>query len=471
MLTYQDYLAAPDMARFIERLISEHRRSDVYLTAVDADAYDHQRNTTILAFTSEVRRRKGNAWKQDIKIPCNLFRRLNKQRCSYLLGNGVSFTRKEKRAVEGKLVTVDVTREALGNNFDGDVYDWGYKALIHGVCYGYWTPERIYVFPVTGFAPLPDEETGALRGGARFWRLDPKKPLFVDFYTEAGIYSLKSNGAGDVMTLTDPNPTPYLLKTMKTEARGEWVVSAENYSTLPVIPMYGSSLHQSTLVGMKQRIDSIDFCASGFARDVRDIAKIYWVLENCGGMTDGEMDKFLDDILERHIAQVDSDGAFGGDSAKEHLSPYVQDVPYNSSTAYIKQATEALYQDFGALDVHTVSASSTNDHLEAAYQPMDEEADEFEREVTRAIKQGLELMGIDDEPKYKRNRVVNEKERTEMILSATNLIGRRKALEKLPFIDTDEVDEVEETEFEDAQGRLTYGNNPQTSAEGVNLSA
>ena len=208
-------------------------------------------------------------------------------------------------------------------------------------------------------------------------------------------------------------------------------------------------------MGVKARIDSIDMVASGFARDIRDCAKIYWLIENCGGMTDEDMDKFLDDILERHIAQVDGT-SFSGD-VKSALTPYVQDVPYQSSAAYLKQATEALYQDFGALDVHAVSANSTNDHLEAAYQPMDEEADEFETQVSIAIRQGLSLLGIEDNPQYKRNRIVNEKERTDMVLNAVNLIGRRKALEKLPFIDVDEVDEILQDEYGESQERYRTG--------------
>lgn len=466
MLTYQDYEAASDKTAFITKLIADHKRSDIYQTAVTADAYDQQRNTFILSFISEVNRRRANPFKQDIKIPCNLFRRLNKQRCSYLLGNGISFTRKEERAVNGKVVRRDVTREALGSWFDSDVYDWGYKALIHGESFGYWTPDRIYVYPVTGFAPLWDEETGNLRAGARFWRIDPKKPLFVELYTEEGIYSYRSDtNGGDILHPVDERPSPYLLKTKKSEARGEWVVGEANYSTLPVIPMYGSSLKQSTLVGIKARIDSIDMVASGFARDIRDCAKIFWLMENCGGMTDKEMDKFLDDILERHIAKVDAAGAFGGDLAKNHLTPYVQDVPYMSSTAYLTQATQALYQDFGALDVHAVSASSTNDHLDAAFQPLDEEADDFEREVSKAIKQGLALRGIDDDPQYKRNRIINEKERNEMIMTAANMLGQRKTLEKLTFVDVDEVDEIMQDEFANAQERITLPRNPQTPAE------
>lgn len=454
MLTYQDFEKAVTQGRmteFVQSAIAMHRQSEAYRTAVDADAYDHQRNTTIMTWLDMVQKRRADPFKGDIRIPCNLFRRLNKQRASYLLGNGVTFTRKEARAVDGKLINVDVTREALGGDFDADVYAWGYYALIHGVSFGYWTPGRIYVYPLTKFAPLWDEETGALRAGVRFWRLDPKKPLFAELYTEEGIWSFRSDDGGG-LHLTNDAPAPYLLKTARTEARGEWVTGTANYSALPVVPMYGSSLKQSTLVGMKARIDSIDMVASGFARDIRDCAKIYWLIENCGGMNDDELQKFLDDILENHIAQVDST-AFSGD-ARGALTPYVQDVPYQSSSAYLKQATEALYQDFGALDVHAVGANSTNDHLEAAYQPMDEEADEFEHEVTAAIKQGLKLLGIDDDPQYKRNRVVNEKERTDMILTAVNLIGKRKALEKLPWIDVDEVDEIERDEFADALDRF-----------------
>lgn len=454
MLTYQDYLAAPDLTAFVQTVIAQHTASADYRTAVDADAYDHQRNTAILTFVDEVQKRRRDPFKRDIKIPCNLFRRLNKQRCSYLLGNGVTFTRKEARNVDGKIVKVDATREALGSWFDSDVYKWAYCALIHGVAFGYWTPGRIYVYPLTQFAPLWDEETGALRAGVRFWRLDPRKPMIAELYTEEGIVNFRSDAAtGKGLQIVNDSPTPYRLEVRRSEARGEWIAGAENYGTLPVIPMYGSSLHQSTLVGMKARIDSIDMVASGFARDVRDCAKIYWLIENCGGMTDADLEKFLDDILERHVAKVDTTSFTG--EAKSALSPYVQDVPYQSSSAYLKQATEALYQDFGALDVHAIGANSTNDHLDAAFAPLEEEADELEQEVTRAIKQGLALLGLDDDPQYKRNRIINEKERADMVLAAANQLGQRKTLEKLPFVDVDEVDEILEDEFAGGLGRLT----------------
>lgn len=470
MLTYQDYeaaVAAGKLTDFVTDVISAHRQSALYKTAVDADAYDRQQNTTILTFVSEVKRRRENAFRQDIKIPCNLFRRLNKQRCAYLLGNGVSFTRKATvpDPETGKLVQVDLTKQQLGSRFDADVFAWAYKALIHGESYGFWTPGRIYNFPVTQFAPLRDEESDAVRCGVRFWQIDAKKPLFAELYTEAGVcfYRSEANGSSRLKPVNDTQ-TPYLLQTARTEARGEWIIGERNYSALPVIPMYGSDLRQSTLIGMKDRIDSIDLVSSGFARDVRDIPKLYWLIENCGAMTDADLDNFLDDILERHIASVDASGFDG--TARDALKPYSQDVPYQSNVAYIKHATEALYQDFGALDVHAIGANSTNDHLDVAYEPLDEETDEFEREVSNAIKAGLALMGIDDDPKYKRNRIVNASQYNTMILNAANVIGKHMTLKKLTFLDPDEVEEVEQDDFADGLDRLTTKpTNPQTPAD------
>ena len=81
-----------------------------------ADLYDRQRNVTINGYVRMIR----DATKNPIvditaannRIASNFFHRLNTQRCSYLLGNGVSFTHKEKRVNdEGVEVRVDVTKE------------------------------------------------------------------------------------------------------------------------------------------------------------------------------------------------------------------------------------------------------------------------------------------------------------------------------------------------------------------------
>ena len=466
MLTWQDFEQADLMGRrieFITALISEHRGSIPFRIAVDADLYDHRKNVTINNYTRVLQERIKSPivdiTAANNRIASNFFHRLNTQRCAYSLGNGVSFTHKERRLNEdGKPVTVDVVKEQLGDRFDTDLFDWAYKALIHGVAFGFWNLDRLYVFPLTEFAPLWDEQTGALRGGVRFWRLAPSKPMTAVLYTEQGytVYQTDRNQTGELNLHEAEAQRPYRLSYTRTAADGIEIVGGANYSAIPIVPLWGSRLKQSTLVGMREQIDAYDLIQSGFANDLSDCAKIYWIIQNCGGMTDADLQDFLDRIRIHHVAQVDT-ASFDGD-ARSGLSPYTQDVPYNATQVFLQDTRAAIYEAFGALDVHAIAASSTNDHIDAAYQPMDEEADDFEYQIIEAVQQILRLIGIEDTPQFKRNRISNVKETVDAIMMCANMLGRRKALEKNPLVSIDEVDEIMAEDFSDAQKRLTgYG--------------
>jgi hypothetical protein len=106
---------------------------------------------------------------------------------------------------------------------------------------------------------------------------------------------------------------------------------------------------------------------------------------------------------------------------------------------YLDDIRAGIYEDFGGLDVHTVAAGATNDHIDAAYQPMDEEADDFEYQACEFIQQILALMGIEDTPIFKRNRISNEKEQVEMVMLEANYLDDETILSKLPNITPDEV--------------------------------
>lgn len=153
MLTYQDFLdSQSDVLGFIGKAITQHIASEDFRIAREADEYDHQRNTTIFNYVRTIYTGTG-AEVQDFtaannRIASNFFHRLNTQRCMYSLGNGVSFT--------------GDTKDKLGIDFDTALKDAAYKSLIHGVCFGFWNLDRLYVFPLTEFVPLWDEETGAL---------------------------------------------------------------------------------------------------------------------------------------------------------------------------------------------------------------------------------------------------------------------------------------------------------------------
>jgi hypothetical protein len=118
----------------------------------------------------------------------------------------------------------------------------------------------------------------------------------------------------------------------------------------------------------------------------------------------------------------------------------------------LTEIRNGLYEDFGALDVHTIAASATNDHIDAAYQPMDENAGDFESWIRKSIVQLLALIGVDDEPIFTRDRISNKIEQVEMVLAEAQYLDEETVLRKLPNISPEEVAIVmERRQAEDMQ--------------------
>lgn len=436
MITFQDFEKETNIPKFIATAINTHLHSEEYEIAKCADNYDKQRNETIYNYTKLVFTLSG-ARTEDFtasnnKIASNFFHRLNTQRCTYLLGNGVSFSKHKTKRLneEGVQITVDETNDFLGDEFDIAIKTLAYKALIHRVSFGFWNYDKLYIFPLTEFVPLWDEDTAALRAGIRFWQLDDDKPIIAVLYEEDGYTKYKAQGKSFNFEEVQPKRA-YKTIVSTTEARGEEVIGDQNYGSLPIIPLWGNRLHQSTLVGMKPAIDAYDLIKSGFANDVTDCAQVYWIISNAGGMTDPELERFRDRLKLNHIAVADTD--------ESQVTPYTQEIPYQARKELLNNIRSDIYEDFGGLDVHTVEAGATNDHIDAAYQPLDEEADDLEYQVREFIIRLLDLVGIDDIPVFKRNRISNQKEQVEMVLSAADYLDDETVLTKLPFVSIDEI--------------------------------
>lgn len=438
MITYQDFIAEPNRAAFVARAISQHISDPMYKMAVIADEYSRQCNTTINQFTKKLYTMSGGVVDDytaaNYRIASNFFYRLNTQRCTYSLGNGISFSdhRRTELHRDGSATTIDDTKARLGGDFDTALFDAAYKALIHGVSFGFWNVDALHVFPLTEFVPLWDEDTGALRAGIRFWRLADTKPMTAEVYEEDGytVYRTKvSSSNSDFVMVQDK--TPYKAIIQRSDAEGEQVVGGENYSGFPVVPLWGSKLHQSTLVGMRAAIDSYDLVQSGFADDLADCAQVYWIVSNAMGMSDDDLARFRDKIKLHHIAVADTDNS--------NVTPYTQDIPYQARSEFLSQIRASIYEAFGALDVHTVAAGATNDHIDAAYQPMDENADDFEYQIITFVRQILALMGIEDTPIFKRNRVSNQKEQVDIVIAESPYLDDETILQKLPNITADEI--------------------------------
>ena len=460
MITFQDFEASQNKREFVFNAISRHQNSAEYDIALTANLYDRQKNKTINDYVKTMFTISGAEIEDftatNSKIASNFFHRLNTQRCTYSLGNGISFANDDD----------GVLKKQLGDKFDTRLYEMGYFSLIHGTAFGIWDGEKLHVFKLTEFVPLWDENDGTLKAGIRFWQVDSSKPMIAVLYEIDGYTKYKrtqdgtdENGAPLYKYSTAETKKVYKVTVKENPAGDVEVVGEENYSTLPIVPLYGSRLKQSTLVGIQSAIDSFDLIRSGFANDLSDCTQIYWLIENAGGMDADDLARFRDKLKLQHIAEVDTN-----DGTK--VTPYTQEIPYQARQAYLEDIRTGIYEDFGGLDVHQVDADSTNDHLEAAYQPMDENADDFEYQLIEFIQQILVIAGLPvDTPVFKRNRISNTKEQIDMVMLEAPHLDEQTLLSKLPNITPDEVKEIMDRRQQEDQERFSDSNENEDETE------
>ena len=441
MLTYQDYEARvhteADKIRFIEELVAEYKGSDRYQTAVTADEYARQENTTITQYRKLLYTMAGEAvpdnYSANYKLASGFFDRFISQRTQYLLSNGVTFNDPK-------------TKDKLGKKFDKSIQKAGYEALSGGVSFIFWNFNHIEIFTAREFVPLYDEETGEMMAGARFWRLAPDKPLRVTFYEKDGYtdYIWRTRGtkiSGEVFR----EKRPYIQTVVTTPADGEEILAGENYSALPIVHLYPDEHKQSKLIGLRENIDAYDLIKSGFANDLDEASQIYWVIQNAGGMGEIELKEFLDRMKRVKASMIDEQGA----KAEAHTI----EVPYNSREAILTRLRSDMYEDFGALDTKNISGGAvTATQILAAYEPMDNKTDPFETQVTDTIEQILELAGIDDAPTFTRSIIVNRQEEVQTVIQAAQYTSEDYTTRKILTIlgDADQIDTVmQERQAED----------------------
>lgn len=443
MKTYQDYVEYKERGQeldFITAAINEYRASPEYKIALTADEYEAERNTTIMEFMRLIYNSAGQQvidfTAANNQIASNFLHRLVTQRVAYSLGNGVSFANAQKLYKDGKWVVQDSTKEKLGNDFDTVLYDAGIYARLHRVSYLFWNLDHADLFKATEFCPLFDENDGSLMAGIRFWSLDwGSKPVTVVLYEADGYTKYRTRSQSKGLDLVELEPKrAYKQKIAHNQVDPDEIIGESNYSAIPIVPYWGSKHRQSDLVGMRSKIDALDLVTSGFCNDLQDCAQVYWIVGNAMGMTDHDLSKFRDRLKIQHIATMDTDNT--------NIQAYQQEIPTGARSTLITALRSQIYEDYGGLDVHTVAAGATNDHIDAAYQAMDEEADDFEYQTIKAIRGILNIIGIDDVPIFQRNRLSNRMEQTQMVMMAANYLDDETIIRKLPFITPDEVDGI-----------------------------
>lgn len=428
MKTFQDFLKCKneqERIQFIEAAIAEYKKSDEYKTAYDADLYDRKKNVTIMRFQKWLTTMTGemipDVYSPNHKIVSNFFNFFVTQENQYLLGNGVTLE--------------EANKTKLGRDFDIRLQEAGENALIHGVAYCFWNLDHINVFKALEFAPLYDEETGGLRGGIRFWQIDADKPLRVTLYEEDGLTEYIRR-KGEAMVIMDGGEKRgYVQVIQSSKVDGTEILEYRNYPSFPILPLWGNRHHQSELVGLRTQIDAFDLIKSGFANDLDEASMIYWLIEGAGGMDDIDLAKFVERMKTLHAHAFDDEGA----KAQAHTL----DVPHSARVAYLERLEKDLYKDAQALNVEELSSGNkTATEINAAYQRLDNKVDRYEYCVLDFLQRLFELIGIQDKPQFKRSRIINQLEETQMVLMAAQYLDEELILNKLPWLTPEEVDEL-----------------------------
>ena len=429
MKKYEDLLKIGEDEKrkqeFVFSVINDHKTSELYRNGKIAYDYYCKKNVTITQYRKLLYTMSGEVvpdnYSANFKFTNGFFPIFVKQEASHLLGNGVTFNE-------------DSTKDRLGGDaFDNQLIKAGKASLWGAVAFGFLNLDHVDVFDILEFAPLWGEEDGGLHAGVRFWQIDESKPLRATLYEQDG-YTEYMWKDGECEIIKDKSKYINIVST--SEADGSEIIDGKNYDGFPIVPLWGNEEHQSAFVGLREKIDGYDIIQSGFANDLDDASQIYWTITNAGGMDDVDLAKFVERMKTVKAAVVDETG---GSTAEAHT----MEVPYNARQTLLAELRDGLYRDAMALDTDKITAGGiTATAIEASYENLALKCDDFEMNVTEFILGLLDLLGIDDAPTYKRSKIINMSEDTQMVLSAAQYLDDETILKHLPFLSPDEIDSI-----------------------------
>lgn len=429
MKTYQDLLevAENDVNRmeFVREVINQHKTSELYKTAKIGDEYYRKMNRTILQYQKLLYTVTGKAipdnWSANYKLASGFFNLFVTQQTQFLLGNGITWGTKG-------------TKDKVGKDFERQVQNGARAALCAGVSFGFWNLDHLEVFKAVEFAPLYDEENGALRAGVRFWQIAPDKPLRATFYEEDGYTEyIWQDGVGRVLQ----EKRAYILKTKTTKVDGTMIYDGANYPSFPIVPFWGNPEKQSELTGIREQIDAYDLIKSGFCNTIDEASFIYWTINNAGGMDDVDLAQFVERLKTVHAATVEDTGATANANSIE--------APHEGREALLDRISSDLYTDYMALNIDEIKGgANTATQIRAAYEPMNNKADQFEYCVGDFLHGIMDIAGFEDSYTFTRSYLINVQEEIATVMQAANYLDDEYVTRKILTIlgDADKAEEV-----------------------------
>lgn len=452
MKTYQDLLEAGQddrsKALFCRKAIDEFKGSKEYGEAVAGEAYYNKHNLTIERFQkflyTVTGRQVPDLISANYKLKTTFFRRFVQQQVQYVLGNGTILQHPQNK-------------EKLGKDFDFQLITAAKRAMAGGRAFGFWNVNHLEVFGFAdtpaepGFCPLYSEEDSKLMAGVRFWqkRIGNDMIRMMTLYEEDGYTEYRQKEDNDPEVVQAKRA--YKINKISTKADGILEETSENYTSLPIVCLYANDSHESELVGHREAIDCYDLVKSGFANNIDDLDGLFWIVENAGGMDDTDLARFIQRLKTTHTASVDGDD---GVSA----TPHEANIPTEARKVMLDLLRSDLYEDFQSVDIKALSAAAkTTQEIKAAFQAMDNKCADFEYFIIDFVQKILELAQINDEPSFTWNRMINQTEQTNMVLSAANYLSDEMIIKKLPFLTPEEADEVISKRKEDELHQFNDG--------------
>lgn len=429
MKTYQDLEKAKTnesvLMEFVRATISEYKGTELYKTARTADDYDRKQNTTIVNYQKLLYKVTGEAIPDNIsanyKITSGFFNRFTTQQVQFLLGNGITWGKEE-------------TKDKLGEDFEKKLQSLAKSSLGAGVSFGFWNLDHMEVFSALEYVPLYDEENGALRAGIRFWQVDSTKPLRATLYEEDGVTEyVWEKGTGRILK----NKLPYIQKVRSTAVDEAEIYDGENYPSFPIVPLWANPHKQSELVGLREQIDAYDLIKSGFCNTIDEASFIYWTINNAGGMDEVDLADFVSRLKTIHAATIEDTGATATANSLE--------APHEGREALLDRLSKDMYADYMALNIDEIKGgANTATQIRAAYEPLNNKADQFEYCVTDFLQGLLEVAGIDDKPTFTRSYLINTQEEIQTVLQAAQYLDDDYVTRKILTLlgDSDKAEEV-----------------------------
>lgn len=410
----------------IKKYITEYKQSKTYTQARTAQFYFDGENISILSRVSKITSLGGKKITVDLnnaKIPTNFFKLLVIQQSSTLLNFGLQ-------------TKTDLVKNTLGENFDTTLAESGELCLIHGTTYLFWNYDNMINFPIYtqngGAFMLVDEKTGQNMACIRFWQIAENKPIYVEVYEIDGQQEFQI--VEDVISPLREK-RPYIVN--RNLASGQ--EKAINYNVLPIIELRANNKSQTELtVGLKALIDQFDIIVSDHSDAMARIKGILWVFNNFIGTAED---------LAQIKKEVEVLGIVASKDGNSTVVPHTIDIPFKAVEYSLDVLRHLIYSTFMGYDTDTIKGGSlTNVAIDATLEDLNKKIGRWERQhIVRAVQKILMLNNIKTKDiAFRYDTITNSAESDTMVISAfnSNVIDVETALNKLSFIDPDEVQTV-----------------------------